>query len=462
MLEQQNNTSRSQFIQDIDNQNSLRYKFNESNSSFETIKAEKLEEPKKIYLVEKILSLNREYKNNLINDIEKNEEASKYEIIKYIKFINDYKSNSNFIVELHNRFLLISTYDKNLFLFSDIYELIFQIKFPFMLNSCFEMKSEEKDKIKIICCSIFYIYIISLDLINSKLDIEKTTILNDSEDINNFNDIQNDFKRTLNSEVKVFNYLFMNKLKNNKEIFCTNNGVYESTSILNKEIFMSEIILLEQYTEGILINDKLICFKSNKQLTNGEDMLTIFNLNTKKIIKKINGYSFNISQYRLILLPINEKKKMLVCACTKYSSEQDNGILIVDFEFINDEKIEIKTYFKNTESFSINCICNLNLDNNKDKKEYSNDNNQNKEIYLLAGGIDNEYYEGLIKLYKIEKDEGEINIEFMQDIELNDDIEGNISYIYQLKNGKIIISTAGGNILFTPPNLEGFKDDFNL
>ena len=462
MSNEQNSSAISRLLRDIDTQNSLLNKFYGSNSYSESLKSEVLEEPKTIYLAEKILSLNKNFKNNSNNDKEKDEVASKYEIIKFIKFIGEYKINSSNIVELHNRFFLISTYDRNLFLYNDSCELIVQIKFPFIINSCFEEKCEEKDKLKIIFCSILYIYIISLDLINLKLEIDKTTILNDSEDINNFNDIQNDFKRNINSEVKNYNYLFMNKLKNGKEIFCTNNGVYESTSVLNKEIFMSEIILLEHYIEGILLNDKLICFKSNKQMTNGKDLLTFFNLKTKKIIKKINDYSFNISQYRLILIPINEKKKMLICACTKYSSDQKNGLLIVNIDFISDENIEIKTYFEETESFYVNCICNLNYENNNDKKEDNTDENKNNKIYLLAGGVDDEYHKGIIKLYKIENDEGETNVEYLQDIILNEDFEGSISFIYQLKNGKIIISTGSGNILFTPPNLDGYKNDLDF
>ena len=47
----------------------------------------------------------------------------------------------------------------------------------------------------------------------------------------------------------------------------------------------------------------------------------------------------------------------------------------------------------------------------------------------------------------------------MQNIDVDDNIEGSISYIYQLKNGKIIVSSGSGNILCSSPNLEGYNEE---
>ena len=240
--------------------------------------------------------------------------------------------------------------------------------------------------------------------------------------------------------------------KNGQQIFSTNNGVYESDNILNKERKISEIVNEKQYLECISLNDKLICFKSNKQLLNGQDKLIILNLSTKKIISEINGYSFTLYSDRLILLPIDEKgeKKILIASCTKYSNDQKNGILVVNFDFKSEEKVETKAEFLETEYFSINCICYLD-----DKK---NDNNK-KDIYFLAGGVDSEYKKGMVKLYKIYEKEGKTCIEFLQEVLSEENFEGAISCIHQLNNGKIIISAGNGNILFSSPNLDGYKED---
>ena len=257
-----------------------------------------------------------------------------------------------------------------------------------------------------------------------------------------------DFKRDLNSDIKNYNYHFIIQLKNS-QILCTNYGIYECQNLESTKEKMPKIVLLKQYTEGVIVKDNIICFKSNKQLTNGDDLLTIFNSYSKKVISEINGYSFAISPNRLILINQNEKRKILISACTQYSREQNNAILFVNFVFSEDEKFETKVHFEEIEYFSVNCICKLNI------------NNKNNEIFLLAGGVDEEYNKGIIKLYKVEFNDNETNVEFLQNIELGDYIEGSISYIYQLKNGKIIVSCGNGNILYTTPNLDGYNEDLN-
>ena len=381
----------------------------------------------------------------------KDEISSKYEIIKNLMDLGDEKDNinANFISELSNDYIIISTYDKHLIFFNKQYKKILKIIFPFQINSFNEVKSKENDNIiKLLCFSIFCVYEISLYLSSKDVKIDICTF---SKKIIEGKKEEN--KSDKNNETKSFNYHFMSKLNNNKELLCTNNGVYEGENILNKKENSQEPILLGHYTESIVLSNRLICFKSNKQLTKGEDSLTIFDINTQKIINKINGYSFSICPYRSILLIHNEKKKTLICGCSKYSSDQKNGILLVNFDLDEDENMKnIKTNikFEETDYFSLDCICFL-----KNNKEESD----NKEGYLLAGGVDEEYNKGVIKLYKINCGENEIDIEYLQDLELDENIEGNISYIYQLKNGKIIISCTKGNFLFTEPNLEGYTED---
>jgi hypothetical protein len=382
------------------------------------------------------------------------EEASIYEIMKNIKQIDKDKciNNSYIIKELANGCVLFATYNKKIYLYSKDFNFLFETKFPYLVNSIYEVQNNNQNLIKIICCSVFYIYIISFDLNSKEHQCVKESINSDIESEHNLNDIQNEIGRVNNSDKKSVNYIFLLESKNGQHIFCTNNGVYESENILTRERKISKIILLQQYLECISLNDKLICFKSNKQLLNGQDKLTILNLRTKQITSEIDGYSFTLYSDRLILVPLDEKgeKKILIASCTKYSNAQKNGILVVNIDFKSEEKVETKAEFLETEYFSINCICYLD-----DKKK---DNNK-KDIYLLAGGVDSEYSKGMVKLYKIYEEEGKTCIEFLQEVLSEENFEGSISCVYQLKNGKIIISAGNGNILFSSPNLVGYKED---
>ena len=420
--------------------NNISNNFYGSITSKETIKSEEITHPE---IINETEINNIENENNINNDNINNITASKYEILKKISHFESHKTNSNFIYELTIGFIIISTYDKYLLFYDNNYNNLLKIKFPFIINSVNEIKNTENNIIKIFACSIYYIYLISLDINNKKTTIEKCNI---SEEDNMM--VIHDFKRDLNSDIKNYNYHFIIQLKNS-QILCTNYGIYECQNLESTKEKMPKIVLLKQYTEGVIVKDNIICFKSNKQLTNGDDLLTIFNFYSKKVISEINGYSFAISPNRLILINQNEKRKILIGACTQYSSEQKNGILFVNFEFSEDEKFETKVYFEEIEFFSVNCICKLNI------------NKKDNEIFLLAGGVDEEYNKGIIKLYKVEFNDNETNVEFLQNIELGDYIEGSISYIYQLKNGKIIVSCGNGNILYTNPNLDGYNEDLN-
>ena len=438
------------------NSTDLYYKLYGSHPTEKIKEPKELTEPEILFLDNKIDkekdNKNGKIKNDIsLEDISKllNETPSKYEIIKNILYLGNEedKTNANFISELDNSFIIISTYDKHLILYNENYQKILKIKFPLPINSFNELKSKEKNIIRLICCSVYSVYELSLDLINKEVKIEKCIF---SQNLKEEKEKEN--KDDEHEEKKSFNYHYMFKLKNNKEFLCTNHGVYEGNNILNKEENNQEPILSSQYTELVELNNRFICFKSNNQLNKGEDSLTIFEINDKKIINKINGYSFSISPYKLILLSHNEKNKTLICGCTKYSSEQKNGILIVNFDLNEEEIIKTNIKFEETDSFNLNCICYL---KNKNKE------NNNREGFLLAGGVDNEYNQGVIKMFKINCDENNLNVEFLQDLELDDSIEGNISYIYQLKNGKIIISCENGNYLFTEPNLEGYTEDLD-
>jgi hypothetical protein len=214
---------------------------------------------------------------------------------------------------------------------------------------------------------------------NHKTTVEKCDIskVNEEKKENKENkddqDDENDKKdKKDKSKIKIYYFNSMIQLKNSQDFLFTNKGICVGENLLNQKEIKIYFDLLMQYTEAVLLSDNLICLKSNKQLTNGDDSLTLFYIKSKKVINKIDGYSFNINPYRLILISQNEKNKILVGACTKYSSEQKNGIFITKIILEKEEEIEFKIHFEEIENFNVSCICNLNLNNN-DKEENENE-----------------------------------------------------------------------------------------
>ena len=197
----------------------------------------------------------------------------------------------------------------------------------------------------------------------------------------------------------------------------------------------------------ILINDYTIALTSNKSSIKGEDELCFYNNNSKKIINSIKGYSFTKSQNNLAL--INEK--ILLCACTKYIENQENGILLVKLE--NNGSLQ-KNFF-GTNNFEVNCFCPIVAYNNKNiffdetkRLKYTN--------YFLVGGYDKDRNEGLIKIYKINYNDNydKLDIEYIRDFKIDQKGKNNfkgfkkpISCMIQSKKTKnIIITCLDGNV----------------
>jgi len=217
----------------------------------------------------------------------------------------------------------------------------------------------------------------------------------------------------------------------------------------------------------IKINDNYIALTSNSILPYGEDLLFIYDANTKELIKRINNYSFIVGVNGLSLMDISEEddenqkeNQILLCACKKYTNSQKNGILIIDTNNIK-EKEELYYTFCDTYDFEVSCICPLKI---------LKDNKMQATNYFLAGGLDEERRQGIIKLYKIqynEKDKKDkIKIEELQDIviENNDSFTGfnsNIECMIQCQSdGKIYVSSSDGNLaLFSEPNLDYYLEE---
>ena len=120
----------------------------------------------------------------------------------------------------------------------------------------------------------------------------------------------------------------------------------------------------------------------------------------------------------------------------KYFSNQKNGILLVNVQKENKQKIEL---FYDTKNFEVYCFCQVLL--------HDNMNNKIESDFLLVGGFNVERREGRINLFKILYNAiGNINnIEYLNDIEIG--FEGAVNSIIQSeKYGNILSSCYDGYI----------------
>ena len=269
--------------------------------------------------------------------------------------------------------------------------------------------------------------------------------------INKDGNIENFFKE-INYEIKskfCFNFNL-----NKNYLVCNNEGIFVYNDILGKIVQISgnPIKKDEIFFGGILINDYTIALTSNKSSKKGEDELLFYNNNSKKILNTIKGYSFTKSQNNLSL--INEK--ILLCACTKYIENQDNGILLIK---ISNESLQKK--FFGTENFEVNCFCPIVIYNNNNIF-FDETKNAKYTNYFLVGGYNNDRKEGLIKIYKINYNDNfdNLDIEFIKDFKIDqkgknifEGFKKPISCMIQSKKTKNIIITCLDGKVYLLDNL---------
>ena len=147
--------------------------------------------------------------------------------------------------------------------------------------------------------------------------------------------------------------------KNYKYYCCEENSISyieKANSKINQIMSgkLKENILAKS---GILINNKILAFKSNKVASLGKDELLFFNTKKEDFINyniKTN-YSFTFSANGMTLFEdyskIN-KNKILLCACKKYVKNQENGILLINIE----EDDNLSSIFYNTNHFEVFCF----------------------------------------------------------------------------------------------------------
>ena len=174
-------------------------------------------------------------------------------------------------------------------------------------------------------------------------------------------------------------------------------------------------------------------------------------MNKKAIINSKENYSFVISVNGLSIMDLEkENKKVLLCACKKYTKNQTNGILLIDTEI--EEKKKLTTIYVDTDSFEVNCFCQINIEDN---------NKTIKTNYFFVGGFDPKERKGIIKLCKLTYINNEFNIEILEDIVNNfangfEGFERTINIIIQSKiNRKILVSSWDGHVYcFSEPNIK--------
>ena len=249
-------------------------------------------------------------------------------------------------------------------------------------------------------------------------------------------------------------YISLIEIKNGEKdmiIIAGKGGILCINNLFNKNIKYDKVKIMSDYEyRGLIqIDENLIAFTSNKILSRGENKLVIYDLNNNNIIYTKKASFITTTNGLTVLSPASEgesvnenSEKYLLCACKKYEEDQENGIIMIK---IKDKKINDDCIFIPTKDFEVYCFCQIfdkimNKELEINQLKYNCPSNQELCKYtdfFLVGGYDKIRREGLIKLYKLNK-EGK-GIKFLQDIEfekydLSNKIEENQNQNEILKN----------------------------
>jgi len=413
------------------------------------------------------------YKKKEEEDLSKIKNKSKeLEILEFIKIIG--QNQSQFIKQLSNNYY-ISGGREELFLYDSLYQFRTKINLENNVTpyyNIYEINCDNSQiKIAILCKDTYYIVHINLNDFNFKITP------NSSEDL------------ALQSIFSIPN-------TENKYIIIGNNGIWNITNNFDSQI--SEKYRLKEspsFFGGIDIDENTLAITSNSVIPSGEDKIILYNKFNNKIKKEICGHSFRISSNCLSLIEKekdDKKYKLLLCACKKYSKKQKNGIFLADLSKF-DENEEINELFYETGPFEVDCFCPISIVENKNSKSEEITLKENiiieKTDFFFVGGFDEDKREGMIKLYKINYNNNNIDIEFIQDIinnernnsndskesndsnDINDSNDSNdsqnkvfegfgrsiTSIIQSNIIGNILVTSLDGNAyLFKPPNIDYF------
>ena len=231
-----------------------------------------------------------------------------------------------------------------------------------------------------------------------------------------------------------------------------------------------------QINGGAAIDDDNIVLMNNN-FYNYQKNLYFIRLSSKNVQKEKNiNYSINICENSLYSFKLqnneNNNSKILLCACKKYLRGQKNGIILINYDFSNNDIFYQKFY--ETKYFEVYCFCQIFI--HEDNNSVFTKINKNDEInYFLVGGFHLNKCRGIIKLYRLfySQDSKSTEIEYISDFSDKTNQKNNykspICCIIQLKeNGKIIVGCLDGHIYIISPKIENIKsyntvdlDDFS-
>ena len=369
-------------------------------------------------------------------DIIKSDVVPEYQVIKINNIIGYHSDNAEFIQSLTNDFYISGGNERTLFIYNQKYKKILDINLSIHPIGLCQINHQENDN-----------------------NISIVAFSNENINIITFEPNDNTFI------VQYYKNFATNilEISNKKYIIASIKGVYIVNNLATSlDNFESERILKHSYRATIKISEYLVALTSNNILHNGKNRIVIYDLSSNDIFYELDGYSFSLSLHSLLLLDNYESRnpeKILLCGCRKYTSYNQNGILLLSIQIKDNEDI-YNTFFE-TGRFEPYCFCQILLINNSkenienSKKEYSTD-------YFFIGGYDSENGKGIIKLYKIIFNyiSYKTNIEYIQDIIFTNEykFKGAVTNIIQSRtDGHFLISCSDGFVYHcSPANINYF------
>ena len=290
--------------------------------------------------------------------------------IKYLKVIN----NIWFLIlydENNNKY--ISFFDSN---FNELqkYNINNEINENSIIN-VFKIDISEKDAIKLIIVCYNNLYLFS-----ANLSCEKPLI------------------KTIKSDRFYINYIHIN---HNFLMFGPHGAIVLNKNILHNNFWLANNLITRingVFDGGIILNKNIFILASSRRILLGEDKLIFFKSNNLKILREIKNknFSFSLLSEGILIFPIQERieKYILVCTC-------ETGIFLTILLENLENGNEISKPIKNFKPEILRKI--------KYKEFLFN---------LLVGGFHNEEKEMRVKIFMIEFNNNNRNIEIHQTQEI--------------------------------------------
>ena len=402
--------------------------------------------------------------------------ADKMSIIEFVKIVGKHEEkkkicSSQFIKEFSNgRFISGGTdnkliiYDTNGEIDKDIGEINTINEWTYNVTERMNYDKRTEDVIQFICCSNKELYLVDANFKGKKSIVAQKYELPNSTCIN-----------CLEMKDNAFTLVGLEMSSYFPDLFLNDNQKVDSYVITEKT-----------YRNAIKINDHVVALTSNKVAVGGEDSLIFYDERKKnqkrgrRIVHKIDNYSFNLNVNGLALMfcDNDNKNRIMLCACKKYMEGQKNGILLANPQL--EDNHEVNKPFYDTGDFEVYCFCpiydfiyeNIIYDENGKIKS------KNTEFFFV-GGYDNNKCQGEIKLYRLiynKKDNKKaynVKIEYLQDITIkkkimqNDEdnnfegFGGAVNCIIQSQyNGFVLATCNDGKVYkFSIPNIDFYKEN---